>query len=103
MEELLRCVEWARVSNLSSHYPLRADGNLVRAADQRTAGEICDRWFDAPDLTTQQTVCEQIQHRAFETVPFMPLGQVFLPAAFRKNVTDIVNCSVPLFWGVKKT
>jgi peptide/nickel transport system substrate-binding protein len=61
------------------------------------------QWFDARDLHAQQMICEQIQHRAFETVPFAPLGQVFQPTAFRKNITGIVKCAIPLFWGVQKT
>jgi hypothetical protein len=36
-------------------------------------------------------------------VPFAPLGQVFQPTAFRKNVSGIVKCAIPLFWGVQKT
>ena len=60
------------------------------------------QWFDAPDLRAQQAVCEQNQRRAFETVPFAPLGQVFQPTAFRKNVSGIVKCAIPLFGGVQK-
>ena len=60
------------------------------------------QWFDAPDLASQQRLCAQIQQRAFEVVPFIPLGQVFQPTAFRSNITDIVKAAIPLFWGVKK-
>jgi peptide/nickel transport system substrate-binding protein len=100
------CTVWSglTVSNPGSSYPLRANGKggwFGWPSDERLE-ELRQQWFDAQDLGAQQAVCEQIQRRAFEIVPFMPLGQVFLPAAFRKNVTDILPCSVPLFWGVKK-
>jgi peptide/nickel transport system substrate-binding protein len=60
-------------------------------------------WFDAPDLPAQKTIAAAIQRRAFEVVPFMPLGQVFQPTAFRSNVSGIVKAAIPLFWGVRKT
>jgi peptide/nickel transport system substrate-binding protein len=100
------CVVWngLTVSNPGSSYPLRANGKRAWfgwPTDEKLE-ELRQQWFDAPDLAAQQAICEQIQRRAFETVPFMPLGQVFLPTAFRKNVTDIVKSPAPLFWGVKK-
>jgi peptide/nickel transport system substrate-binding protein len=100
------CTVWSglTVSNPGSSYPLRANGKggWFGWPTDELLEDLRQQWFDAPDLAAQQAVCEQMQRRAFETVPFMPLGQVFLPAAFRKNVTDIVQCSVPLFWAVKK-
>jgi peptide/nickel transport system substrate-binding protein len=100
------CTVWSglTVSNPGSSYPLRANGKggWFGWPTDELLEDLRQQWFDAPDLAAQQAVCEQIQRRAFEIVPFMPLGQVFLPAAFRKNVSDILQCSVPLFWGVKK-
>jgi peptide/nickel transport system substrate-binding protein len=100
------CTLWGGLSasNPGSSYPLRANGKggwFGWPTDERLE-ELRQQWFDAPDLAAQQAICEQIQRRAFEIVPFMPLGQWFQPSAFRKNVTDIVQCYVPLFWGVKK-
>ena len=100
------CTLWGglTVSNPGSSYPLRANGKggwFGWPTDEKIE-TLRQQWFDAPDLPAQQAVCEQIQRRAFEIVPFMPLGQVFQPTAFRKNVTDIVKCAIPLFWGVKK-
>jgi peptide/nickel transport system substrate-binding protein len=60
------------------------------------------QWFDAPDLPRQRAICEQIQLRAFEAVPEIPLGQAVMPTAFRENVTDIVRTPYPVFWGLKK-
>ena len=56
-----------------------------------------------PDLATQLALSEQIQRRAFVTVPELPLGQVSMPTAFRQTVTDIVRAPYPIFWGLKKT
>lgn len=50
--------------------------------------------FDAPDLAGQKTIAAQIQIRAFETVPYTPLGQLFQPTAFRSDINDIVAAGV---------
>ena len=60
-------------------------------------------WLDAPDLAAQRAICDRIQRRAFETIPQLPLGRVFPPAAFRDNVRDIVRAPYPVFWGLRKT
>ena len=101
------CTLWGglTVSNPGSSYPLRGNGKggwFGWPTDPEMEA-MRQQWFDAPDLRAQQAVCEQNQRRAFETVPFAPLGQVFQPTAFRKNVSGIVKCAIPLFWGVQKT
>jgi len=59
-------------------------------------------WFDAPDLAAQKAVAAQVQMRALETVPCIPLGQLFQPTAFRSDIQDIVKAAFPLFWGVRR-
>jgi peptide/nickel transport system substrate-binding protein len=61
-----------------------------------------DAWFDAPDLPSQKALAEQIQLRGLEILPYIPLGQIFQPTAFRSNITDIVKSMYPLFWGVRR-
>jgi peptide/nickel transport system substrate-binding protein len=100
------CTLWGglTVSNPGSSYPLRGNGKggwFGWPTDPEMEA-MRQQWFDAPDLSAQWAICEHIQRRAFETVPFVPLGQVFQPTAFRNNVTDIVKCAIPLFWGVRK-
>jgi peptide/nickel transport system substrate-binding protein len=100
------CTLWGglTVSNPGSSYPLRANGRagwFGWPTDEKLEALRQD-WFDAPDLAAQKSIAQQIQLRAFEVIPFMPLGQIFQPTAFRSNVTDIVKAAIPLFWGVKK-
>ena len=59
-------------------------------------------WFDAPDLPSQKAGAAQVQARALETVPCIPLGQLFQPTAFRSDLRDIVKATFPLFWGVRR-
>jgi peptide/nickel transport system substrate-binding protein len=101
------CTLWGglTVSNPGSAYPLRGNGRQgwFGWPTDPPLEALRQEWFDAPDIPAQQTVARKIQRHAFETVPIVPLGQVFQPTAFRNNVTDIVKCATPLFWGVKKT
>ena len=59
-------------------------------------------WFDAPDPAAQKALAEQIQLRSLETLPYIPLGQIFQPTAFRSDIKDIVKSMYPLFWGVRR-
>jgi hypothetical protein len=52
-----------------------------------------------PDLPAQKAIAEKVQMRALETLPCIPLGQLFQPTAFRSAIRDIVKAAFPLFWG----
>jgi len=91
-------------SNPGNSQALRSNGKAGTfgwATDETLEG-LREQWFDAPDLAAQRSICEQIQRRAFETIPQLPLGRVFAPGAFRGNVTGIVQAPYPVFWGAKK-
>jgi len=65
--------------------------------------ELREAWFDAPDLASQRAVTEQVQLRAFESVPFVPVGHMQQPAAFRSDIVDILATAFPVFWNVRRT
>jgi peptide/nickel transport system substrate-binding protein len=69
--------------------------DAATAANALTVGEV--DWLDSPlpDLL--------IQARAFETVPFVPLGQYLPPSAYRSNLTGVLKGAVPVFWNVSKS
>ena len=83
---------------------LRANGKGAAFGWPTDAGleALRQQWFDAADLGAQLAIAEQIQRRALEFVPGIPLGQVVMPTAFRENVTGIVRTPYPAFWGVQK-
>ena len=58
-------------------------------------------WLDAPDLGAQQRIARVIQERAFQDVPYVPLGQFFAPVAYRRNLRDVVT-GFPVFWNVRR-
>lgn len=101
------CTTWAglAVSNPGSSYPLRGNGKKGwfgwPTDDKREALRV--DWFNAPDIASQKKICEQIQLEAFDSMPFMPYGQLFYPTAFRKTLTDFVRSPQIVFWGVRRT
>ncbi len=61
-----------------------------------------DRWIDSSDEAELRRLDREIQARAFEVVPFMPLGQYLPPSAWRRNLRGILKGPVPVFWNVEK-
>ena len=64
--------------------------------------ELRDTWFVASDVAAQQKICEEMQVTALRDLPYVPTGQFFIPFAFRRNVTNILQGPMPLFWNVTK-
>jgi peptide/nickel transport system substrate-binding protein len=100
------CTTWGglAVSNPGSSYPLRGNGKagwFGWPTDAKIEA-LRDQWFDAPDVAAQQQICGQIQTAAFDSIPFMPVGQWYYPWAVRTSLTDFVKCAAVLFWGVRR-
>jgi peptide/nickel transport system substrate-binding protein len=60
-------------------------------------------WMDATEDADRKKLDAQIQARAFETVPFVPLGQYLPPSAYRSSLTGVLKGAVPVFWNVSKS
>ncbi|RVT98544.1 ABC transporter substrate-binding protein [Rhodovarius crocodyli] len=60
-----------------------------------------DRWFDAPDLAAQQDIARQMQRQAFQSVPFIPLGQYFQATAYRNSLSGLIP-NFATFWNLRK-
>jgi peptide/nickel transport system substrate-binding protein len=56
-----------------------------------------------PDLAEQKKIAAQIQHLAIDEVVVIPLGERSVVSAKRKNVSDPLAASVPVFWNMAKT
>ncbi len=101
------CTGWVGLSVASpfTHLPLRANGAEMKAWWRPTDDkfeQLRNDWLDAPDLAAQKKICDDIQLRAFQEVPFIPLGQWFAPTAFRDNLSGFAKSPFPVFWGVKR-
>ena len=97
-------IEGVAASTPGGHFALRGSGAKAWFGwpDDPELERLRTAWFDAPDLAAQKAVAEQLQRRALETVPCIPLGQLFQPTAFRSDIVDIVKAAFPLFWGVRR-
>ncbi|HWK47806.1 MAG TPA: ABC transporter substrate-binding protein [Stellaceae bacterium] len=60
-----------------------------------------DQWFAAPDLATQQKIATEMQAKAFELVPFLPLGMYLQPTVQRKTLTGTLT-GLPVFWNIRR-
>jgi peptide/nickel transport system substrate-binding protein len=89
----------------ASHVPLRGNGFGAWFGWPKSPRieALRDAWFDAPDLAGRRQLAKQIQLAVWEEVPYIPLGQWFLPTATRNNVHDVVKAPFPIFWGVRKS
>ena len=60
-----------------------------------------DRWFAAADPTAQAQLATDIQRRAMQTVPYIPLGQHLRQTAYRRRLSGMLK-GLPLFWNIEK-
>jgi peptide/nickel transport system substrate-binding protein len=100
----ITALDGVTVSNPGGNFALRGSGQKAWfgwPTDDKL-DSLRDAWFDAPDLASQKAIAEQIQVRGLETLPYIPLGQIFQPTAFRSDIKDIVKAMFPLFWGVRR-
>ena len=58
-------------------------------------------WFEAADLATQQTTAAAIQAQILREAPYLPLGQILQPTAYRAGLTDM-RPGFAKFWSVRK-
>jgi peptide/nickel transport system substrate-binding protein len=86
--------------------------NMIRGAGERgwfgwpTSPRLLgsrDAWLDAPGLPEQRRIAVEIQRVVWDEVPYIPVGQWFLPIAYRAILTGIVRGPYPVFWNVAKS
>jgi peptide/nickel transport system substrate-binding protein len=96
--------EGLAVATPASHFPIRGNGFAAWFGwpTSPRLEALREAWFDAPDLAAQRAICEQIHLVVWEEVPFIPLGQWFIPTAMRDNLLDVVKAPFPIFWGARK-
>jgi peptide/nickel transport system substrate-binding protein len=91
------------VQNPAIHQNLRANGNGAWFGwpDDPEIERLRDAWMEAP-ASELKPLADRLQIRAFETVPFVPLGYYWQPSAWNKSVTGIFPCPVTGFWNIGK-
>ena len=93
------------INNPGSNFALRGSGAKAWFGwpNDEKLESLRASWFDAPDLKAQKAIAEQVQLQALQTVPYIPLGQIFQPTAFRSNIQGHVNGPFALFWSVHRS
>ena len=89
--------------NPAGHIFLRGNGRAAAPGwpDSPRLEALRSQWFAAPDQAAQVAIAQQIQLQAFQDVPYIPLGQYFMPTAYRGNLTGILQGN-PVFWNVER-
>jgi len=59
-------------------------------------------WLNASTLTEQKRICEQLQQQLWRDVPYIPMGQVIKPTAYRHDLVDLPS-GFPAFYGVRRS
>ena len=87
----------------ATHNTLRGDGDTAWFGwpTSPRLESLRDTWLDAPDLATQKKLAAEIQAQAFIDVPYLPLGALYNPSIYRRDVTNIVH-GFPVFWNMKR-
>jgi peptide/nickel transport system substrate-binding protein len=92
--------------NPATNRSLRAPGPkgvLPGWANDDKLEELRAAWFQARDGASRREIAAEIQERAFETVPFIPLGQYRTRGAYRSYLTGIVDAPIAFQWNLEKT
>jgi len=67
-----------------------------------TMEALRDAWLDAEDVSRQKAIARDVQLRAFDQAPYLPLGALYQPTAYRADLTGILT-GIPVFWNVRRT
>ena len=93
------CVGWAGLwpSNPGSNIPLSGVRPNPAMESLRNA------WFDAADVPAQMRLAGQMQVLGLQEPPFIPLGQYFIPYAYRTGLTGFLRAPITALWNVRRT
>jgi peptide/nickel transport system substrate-binding protein len=64
--------------------------------------KLVEAWSREPDRAKRKPIIEQIQKRAYETVPYVPVGQFNQPIAYRANLQGVLAAGLPVYWNIEK-
>jgi peptide/nickel transport system substrate-binding protein len=84
--------------------PLSANGKdgWIGWATSDRREQLRAAWLDADSDAQRKQIATAVQAESFQSIPFMPVGQYFQPAAFRSDLTGFVRAPFSVFWGVHR-
>jgi len=60
------------------------------------------RFVETTDDKERDEIVRQIQVRAFDQAPYVPLGTFQIRSAYRKSLVGVVEGTAPYFWNVRR-
>lgn len=64
--------------------------------------ELRNSWMRETNPERRRALRDQLQMRAAEFIPFVPLGQYLSQVAYRTSVTDLLDTPVTVLWNARK-
>ena len=64
--------------------------------------DMIRRFVETTDPKEQDAIVLDVQKRAFDQVPYVPIGTFQIRKAYRKNLIGMVEGTAPYFWNVRR-
>ena len=64
--------------------------------------ELRGEWARETDPATRKAINEQLQLEAMKMVGVVPLGQFYIPTAYRTDLKGFLAVPIPAMWNVEK-
>ncbi|HWX47754.1 MAG TPA: ABC transporter substrate-binding protein [Roseomonas sp.] len=71
------------------------------ACDKELDAMVAD-WARESDPEERRPLLEKLHRRAWETFPYLTIGQFTQPIAVRKNIHGVVPAGQPVYWNIEK-
>ena len=90
------------MANPAAHIFLRGNGRDAAPGWPVSSRieELRTQWLRTSDVAAQKHLAEQIQLQAFQDVPYIPLGQMITPTAYRADLSGMIDGG-PFFWNIR--
>ncbi|PZW48066.1 peptide/nickel transport system substrate-binding protein [Humitalea rosea] len=71
------------------------------ACDMELDGMVAD-WARETDPAARRPLLERLHRRAWETFPYLSIGQFTQPVAVRSNIHGVLPAGQPVYWNIEK-
>jgi peptide/nickel transport system substrate-binding protein len=61
------------------------------------------QWLEAADAAESKRIAAELNARAMEVLPYIPLGFYWQPSVWRRNVTGVFRAPATVFWNIGKS
>jgi peptide/nickel transport system substrate-binding protein len=88
----------------ASHLALRGNGRAGWSGwfTDAKLEELRNTWLRADGEAAQKAVAAEMEREAFQSVPYVPIGTIQQPTAYRNSLKDVLPGTAPVFWNVRK-